>query len=309
MFDKAEREKCRSSAVVLVGFLFSLFTIALWPASFVTNVHVSRQKSIVRSSPLIESLKKMKCTDTSGDSQQHQYCLGGRQTSGPGRHGQHATESSPTPHSMNTGNGASEKSWTTNNHSSLTLASSPDEQRPQTHEGSPSLQNFNHKFIVETKPWAKASFGYHSKSYGWKGQKERNRLGSTGKQTNMGFSKGIPLRKLKFSFFDGEVNVHSNSEWSTLCALGRRTIEATLVIFCRRALIFFFAWKLLEKCEKSHHFCADAQWWSPSRRKKVEKGHLALSNWTWKKKKTNGFRKMKGEGQITKRYPRFIMFA
>ena len=41
-------------------FLFFLFTIALWPARFVTNVHVqaSGQESIVRSSPLIESLIK-----------------------------------------------------------------------------------------------------------------------------------------------------------------------------------------------------------------------------------------------------------
>ena len=34
----------------------------------------------------------------------------------------------------------------------------------------------------------------------------------------------------------------------------------------------FFVWKLLKKYEKWHAFCADAQWWSPWRRKNVEKG-------------------------------------
>ena len=35
-------------------------------------------------------------------------------------------------------------------------------------------------------------------------------------------------------------------------------LEAILVIFGRRALIFF-VWKLLEKYEKWYHFCAHAQ--------------------------------------------------
>ena len=48
-------------------------------------------------------------------------------------------------------------------------------------------------------------------------------------------------------------------------------LEAILVIFGRRALIFF-VWKLFEKNEKRHHFCAHAQWRSPCRRKNVEKG-------------------------------------
>ena len=56
--------------------------------------------------------------------------------------------------------------------------------------------------------------------------------------------------------------------------------EAILVIFGRRALIFFCL-KALEKNEKWHHFCAHAQWWSPWRRKNVEKGHLAPSNSTF----------------------------
>ena len=71
MFDNAERKKRCSSVAVLVhvDFFSFLFMIALWPARFVTNEHVqaSGQESIVRSSPLIESLKKMKCPDTSGD--------------------------------------------------------------------------------------------------------------------------------------------------------------------------------------------------------------------------------------------------
>ena len=57
-------------------------------------------------------------------------------------------------------------------------------------------------------------------------------------------------------------------------------LEAILVIFGRRALIFLCL-KPLEKNEKWHHFCAHAQWWSPWRRKNVEKGHLAPSNLTF----------------------------
>ena len=52
---------------------------------------------------------------------------------------------------------------------------------------------------------------------------------------------------------------------------GPPPLEAILVIFGRRALIFF-VWKLLGKNEKWHHFYAHAQWWSPWRRKNVEKG-------------------------------------
>ena len=33
-----------------------------------------------------------------------------------------------------------------------------------------------------------------------------------------------------------------------------QSFEAILVIFGRRAFIFFFVWKLLEKYEKWHHF-------------------------------------------------------
>ena len=71
-------------------------------------------------------------------------------------------------------------------------------------------------------------------------------------------------------------------------------LEAILVIFGRRALIFF-AWKLLEKSEKWHQFCAHAQWWSPWRRKNVEKGHLAPSNLTFLliAIDRNGFRRVK----------------
>ena len=57
-------------------------------------------------------------------------------------------------------------------------------------------------------------------------------------------------------------------------------LEAILVIFGRRPLIFFCL-KALGKNEKWHHFCAHAQWWSLWRRKNVEKGDLALSNLTF----------------------------
>ena len=85
-------------------------------------------------------------------------------------------------------------------------------------------------------------------------------------------------------------------------------LEAILVIFGRRALIFFFVWKLLEKNEKWRHFCAHAQWWSPWRRKNVEKGHLAPSNLTFLiiAIDTNGFRRMKKEGLIYKTLPQIF---
>ena len=74
----------------------------------------------------------------------------------------------------------------------------------------------------------KRPLGYHSNSYSWKGKERTPPFGQTarvctGKQTNLGFSEGILPRQLEFSFFDGEVNV--NFEWSTFCALGRRTRE------------------------------------------------------------------------------------
>ena len=84
-------------------------------------------------------------------------------------------------------------------------------------------------------------------------------------------------------------------------------LEAILVIFGRRALIFF-VWKLLKKNEKWHHFCAHAQWWSPWRRKNVEKGHLAPSNLTFLLivMDTNGFRRMKEEGLIYQTLPQIF---
>ena len=79
-------------------------------------------------------------------------------------------------------------------------------------------------------------------------------------------------------------------------------LEAILVIFGRRALIFF-VWKLLEKNEKWHHFCAHTQWRSPWRRKNVENGHLAPSNLTFLliAIDTNGFRRIKEEELVYKR--------
>ena len=75
----------------------------------------------------------------------------------------------------------------------------------------------------------KRPLGYHSNSYSWKGKERTPPFGQTagvctGKQANLGLSEGILPRQLEFSFFDGEVNV--NFEWSTFCALGRRTITA-----------------------------------------------------------------------------------
>ena len=88
-------------------------------------------------------------------------------------------------------------------------------------------------------------------------------------------------------------------------------LEAILVIFGRRALIFF-VWKVLEKNEKWRHFCAHAQWWSPWIRKNVEKGHLAPSNLTFLliAIDTNGFRRMKEEGLFYKNVASdFLIFA
>ena len=48
-------------------------------------------------------------------------------------------------------------------------------------------------------------------------------------------------------------------------------LEAILVIFGRRALIFFFCLEALENIWKWYHFCAHAEWWSPWRRKNVKK--------------------------------------
>ena len=75
-------------------------------------------------------------------------------------------------------------------------------------------------------------------------------------------------------------------------------LEAILVIFGRRALNFFLFESSWKKKEKWHHFCVHAQWWSPWRRKNVEKGHLAPSNLTFLlfAIDTNGFRRMKEEG-------------
>ena len=106
-------------------------------------------------------------------------------------------------------------------------------------------------------------------------------------------------------------------KWSTptvhetfLVKLRQDPLEAILVIFGCRALIFF-VWKLLKKNEKWHHFCAHAQWWSPWRRKNVEKGHLAPSNLTFLliALDENGFRRMKEEGQIYKTLPKIFNFC
>ena len=93
--------------------------------------------------------------------------------------------------------------------------------------------------------------------------------------------------------------------------VGRTPFEAILVVFGRRALIFC-VWKVLEKNEQWCHFCAHAQWWSPWKRKNVQKGHLALSNLTFLiiAIDKNGFRRLKDEGLIYKTLPQiFLIFA
>ena len=98
-----------------------------------------------------------------------------------------------------------------------------------------------------------------------------------------------------------------SNDLSTL-PLRQDPLEAILVIFGRRALIFFFVWKVLEKNEKWHHFCAHGQWWSPWRRKNVEKEHLAPSNLTFLliAIDRNGFRRLKEEGLIYKTLPQIF---
>ena len=99
--------------------------------------------------------------------------------------------------------------------------------------------------------------------------------------------------------------------WHVSIKAGPLPLEAILVVFGRRALIFFLFESSWKKNEKWHHFCAHAQCWSPWRRKNVEKGHLAPSNLTFLlfAIDTNGFRRMKEEGQIYKRASDFLIFA
>ena len=104
----------------------------------------------------------------------------------------------------------------------------------------------------------------------------------------------LALAQLKFVIWQASTHVRAILSFAVKAG---PPLEAILVIFGRRALIFFVR-KLLEKNEKWHHFCAHAQWWSPWRRKNVENGHLAPSNLTFLliAIDTNGFRRMKEEG-------------
>ena len=56
-------------------------------------------------------------------------------------------------------------------------------------------------------------------------------------------------------------------------------------------------------------FCARAQWWSPWRRKNVEKRHLAPSNLTFLQVAIdrNGFHRTKEEGLIYKTLPQICL--
>ena len=104
---------------------------------------------------------------------------------------------------------------------------------------------------------------------------------------------------------------HSVDVWESLAKPFsiQNPLEAILVILGLRALTFF-VWKLLEKYEKGHHFCVHVQWWSPWRRKNVEKGHLAPWNLTFLliAIDRNGFRRMKEEGLIYKTVPQIFKF-
>ena len=84
--------------------------------------------------------------------------------------------------------------------------------------------------------------------------------------------------------------------WGYFCHLWSKTLH------------FFFVWKVLEKNEKWRQLCAHAQWWSPWRRKNVEKGHLALSNLTFLliAIDRNGFPRLKEEGLIYKKLPQIF---
>ena len=89
--------------------------------------------------------------------------------------------------------------------------------------------------------------------------------------------------KIFSQFTDGRVRwkalklaLRKSHRLSCCSAYCRTPFKAILVIFGRRALFFYL--KVLEKMKKWHHFCAHVQWWSPWRRKNVEKGHLTPSN-------------------------------
>ena len=103
----------------------------------------------------------------------------------------------------------------------------------------------------------KRPLGYHSNSYSWKGKERTPPFGQTarvctGKQTNLGFSEGILPRQLEFSFFDGEVNV--NFEWSTFCALGRRTMTLQRAFATKGANFVEEDWKIWSACLDSLFF-------------------------------------------------------
>ena len=91
--------------------------------------------------------------------------------------------------------------------------------------------------------------------------------------------------------------------------LNQDPLEALLVIFGRRALIFFCLKALGKKWKMTPLLCACAVviW----RRKNVEEGHLAPPNLTFLliAIDTNGFRRMKEKGQIYKFCLRFFNFC
>ena len=92
----------------------------------------------------------------------------------------------------------------------------------------------------------------------------------------------------------------------TLSPLRQDPLEAILVIFGRRALIFFCLKALGRKRKMTPLLCACAVVITLERRKNAEKGHLACSvefNFLLIAIDRNGFRRVKEEGQIYKTMP------
>ena len=107
---------------------------------------------------------------------------------------------------------------------------------------------------------------------------------------------GLPLVSDQYE----KLKLQTNEVWVPLRLL------LILVIFGCRAIIFLFesSWKNM----KITPLCAHAQWWSPWRRKNVEKVHPSPSNLTFLliAIDRNGFRRMKEEGQIYQNLPQIF---
>ena len=87
----------------------------------------------------------------------------------------------------------------------------------------------------------------------------------------MRVSQKMPLYFFHHGAKKSKMTKNSNQGRGGGGAAGPPPLEAILVIFGRKALIFFCLKALWKKKWKWHHFCAHAQWWSPWRRKKCRK--------------------------------------